>query len=124
MEEKLYQNIDIPQNNPLEVKEEKIVEETSINTERKPLNPKILLLIILGVIIFILLILSLIVTQIRKNPSNLPKVTPTENPIISTPTPNDSLIPSPYQESFKEINQSLNQDPDLPVPQIDPKIGF
>ncbi|MFA5026229.1 MAG: hypothetical protein WC503_07020, partial [Candidatus Shapirobacteria bacterium] len=62
MEEKLYQNIDLPQNNPLDIKPAEIP-DTSI---KKPLNPKVLLLIILGSIIFILLLLSLIVIQVRK----------------------------------------------------------
>lgn len=119
MEEKLYQNIDALQNNPLDT-----VEIKDINTsEKKPLNPKILLLIILGAIVFVLLLLSLIVTQVKKNKSNLSPATPTPIPVVAIPTNSDSLIPSPYQQAFKQIDQSLNQDPDLPVPQIDTSIG-
>lgn len=122
MEEKLYQNIDLPQNNPLKVEE--VPTETNETKVKKPLNPKILLLIILGAIIFVLLIASLVVTQVRQRQSNLPSSIPTSNPIVATPTPSDSLIPTQYQESFKQVEQSLTQDPDLPVPQIDPKIGL
>lgn len=118
MEEKIYQNIDIPQNNPLDIEEK----NTDISI-KKPLNPKILLLIILASIIFVLLLLSLIVVQVRKNKSNLPPAIPTTVPIIVKPTTNDSLIPSPYQEQFKQIEQSFSQDPDLPIPQTDTTIG-
>ena len=119
MEEKLYQNIDALQNNPLDTIEAKDIKPS----EKKPLNPKVLLLIILGSIVFVLLLLSLIVTQVRKNKPNLPVATPTTIPVVAIPTNSDSLIPSPYQQAFKEIDQSLNQDPDLPVPQIDTTIG-
>ena len=115
MDEKLYQNIDFPQNNPLDIGE--VLPDTS---EKKPLNPKILLLIILGVIIFILLLLSIIVTQVRKN--QIP-ATPTPVPIVATPTINDSLIPTQYQENFKNLEKSFEMDPDLPAPQIDITVG-
>lgn len=119
MEEKLYQNIDIPQNNPLDIK----IDSTD-NIVKKTIIPKILILIILASIVFVLLLLSLIVTQVRKNTSNIPVATPTTIPITPIPTNSDSLIPSPYQQSFKEIEQSLSQDPDLPIPQVDTQIGL
>ena len=117
MDEKLYQNIDLPQNNPLD-----IPDEITEITEKKPLNPKILLLIILGIIIFILLLLSLIVTQMRNKNPNIQNI-PTPIPVTNMPTPNDSLIPSPYQESFKNLEKSFEEDPDLPAPQIDITVG-
>jgi len=117
MDEKLYQNIDLPQNNPLDTPQ-----DLPKDTEKKPINPKILLLIILGGIIFILLILSLVVTQIRNKNSNTQSI-PTPTPATIIPTPNDSLIPSPYQESFKNLEKSFEQDPDLPAPQIDITVG-
>jgi predicted PurR-regulated permease PerM len=121
MEEKPYQNIDLPQSNPLDLKTTEDSEETLV---KKTINPKILLLIILGAIIFVLLLLSLIVTQVRKTNSNLPSITPTPIPSTSTPINNDSLIPSPFQEPFKNLEQSFSQDPDLPIPQIDTQIGL
>lgn len=118
MEEKLYQNIDLPQNNPL-----KIPEDFPKETKKKPLNPKIILLIALGIFIFILLIVSLIVTQIRQQNPNTNAV-PTIVPITATPTNNDSLIPTQYQEDFKNLEKSFDEDPDLPAPQIDIEVGL
>jgi hypothetical protein len=119
MDEKLYQNIDLPQNNPLD-----ITDETSEVTTKKPLNPKMLLLIILGSLIFVLLLLSLIITRVQKNKSNSTSATPTPVQIVALPSVNDSLLPSPYQELFRQLEQSFSQDPDLPVPQIDTEIGL
>jgi hypothetical protein len=119
MNEKTYQNIDLPQDNPLEVEEK----NTDIPV-KKPLSPKILFLIILGVIIFILLLLSLIVVQVRKNKSNQSTIIPSPAPVVAQPTTTDSLIPSIYQQKFKEIEQSFSEDPNLPVPQIDTTIGL
>ena len=119
MDEKPYQNIDLPKNNPLDIPTDLIETKT-----KKPLNPKVLLIIILGAFIFVLLLVSLIVTQVRKNNSNLFPVLPTPSPTTAPPTINDSLIPSPYQDAFKQLEQSLSSDPDLPVPQIDTEIGL
>lgn len=116
MEEKLYQNIDLPQSNPLDIPKSNTLD----NIEKKNLNPKILILIAFGVIILILSILSIIVTQVRKN--DIIKTSPPP-PIEPTPTTNDSLIPSPYQESFKNIEKSLEENLDLPAPQIDTEVG-
>lgn len=117
MDEKLYQNIDLPQNNPLNVPQ-----VLPNDSEKKSINPKILLLIILSGIILTLLLLSLIVTQIRNKNSNNSNI-PTPIPIIIIPTPNDSLIPTAYQESFKNLEKSFEQNPDLPAPQIDITVG-
>lgn len=119
MDEKPYQNIDLPQSNPLDTKEE--ITEISV---KKTLNPKILIIIIFGSIILILLFISLITTQTRKKYSNGLKSTPTSIAPLATPTTNDSLIPIQYQQSFKQLEQSFSQDPDLSVPQIDTQIGL
>jgi len=129
MEEKIYQNIDQVQNNPLEI----ISDQKSENSETKSknklsLSPKIILLIILGSIIFVLLLLSLIVTQVRNSANKQVNITPT-----SIPTPastninsdiNNSLIPSPYQEDFQKITNYSTHDLNLPIPQIDTGIGL
>lgn len=116
MEEKLYQNIDTPQINPLEVK-------TEIVPTKKSFSPKIILLISLASFIFVLLLISLILSQNQKKQSTIPIPTPTPAP-TNTSIINDSLIPSPYRLRFKEIEQSLTQDPDLPIPQIDTEVGL
>jgi len=119
MEEKNLQNIDIPQDNPLKTGEEKILNKT-----KKNLSPKIILLISLIAIIFVLSLLAIIVSGIRKNSSRSLEVSPTPTSFPINPTTTDSLIPSPYQSAFKEIEQKFSQDLDLPVPQIDPEIGL
>jgi len=118
MEEKPYQNIDLPRDNPLDVKEE--IPETSV---KKSLNPKTLLLIILGAVIFVLFLLILIFTQVRQQKPATTQVIPTSVPVSTNPVTNDSLIPSPYRDAFQKLEQSFSQDPDLPAPQIDTEIG-
>lgn len=118
MDEKPYQNIDLPQNNPLDIQE-----DTQKDSANKPLNPKIILLIILVSLIFVLLLISLVVTQIRHKKLSTTTATPSPQPTTTQPIINDSLIPSPYQDSFKQLENSFT-DPDLPVPQIDTEIGL
>jgi len=118
MEEKPYQNIDLPRDNPLDIKE-----EISKSSVKKPLNSKTLLLIILGAVIFFLFLLILIFSQIRQAKPTTTQITSTPIPVSTNPIINDSLIPSPYQDAFQKLEQSFSQDPDLPVPQIDTEVG-
>ncbi|MBU1117355.1 hypothetical protein KKD37_00130 [Patescibacteria group bacterium] len=121
MEEKLYQNIDPPQNNPLDIKEP---ETKEVDKEtKKPINKKYLLLIILGSVTFVLLLIAIIVTQTRKGNTSKQEIIPTPSKTMDNPVINDSLIPSPYQEAFQQLDQSFSQDPDLPAPQIDIEVG-
>lgn len=113
MEEKPYQNIDLPQSNPLDVA-----------TTKKSISPKILLLIVLAATTFVLLLLSLVINQNNSSTTSSISPVPTSALISTIPTNSDSLIPSPYQKSFQDIDQSLSQDPDLPVPQIDTTVGL
>lgn len=117
MEEKLYQNIDVPQQNPLET-----VSEITTSTPKK-LNPKIIFVISLLSIVFVLFLISLFVSQKRSINSTQSTPSPTQTPSNNS-TINDSLIPTQYQKNFKEIEQSLSQDPDLPIPQIDTEVGL
>jgi hypothetical protein len=126
MEEKIYQNFDQPQDNPLEI----IPEKKIATSELKPINklslsPKITLLIILGAIIFVLFLLSLVITQSRnsanKSTNIIPSITPV--PTVTDSNTNYSLIPSPYQIDFQKINNYSSQDLNLPIPQIDTTVG-
>lgn len=124
MAEKSYQNIDIPQNNPLNFPQ---AEDVVLTPKKKiPLNnPKIIILLVLGVIIIILLITSLVVSLLRQStPKNTSTPTPTFTPSeIPLPTTYSSLIPSIYQANFKELEESFNHDIDLEPPVIDSEIG-
>lgn len=120
MEEKLYQNIDQPKDNPLEIISEK---QTKIS-----LSPKIILLLSLTALIFVLLLISIIVTQSRQSTNRTnstvnisPSSTPTTNPNSEN---NYSLIPTIYQNDFQKINNYTSQDLNLPAPQIDTEIGL
>ena len=129
MEEKIYQNFDQIQDNPLGGN----LESKQIQTDLKPknkisLNPKIILLIILGAIIFILFVISLFVAQSRnytyKSANQVSALSPTSTPVNSDADANYSLIPSPYQSEFQKINNYSSQDIDLPIPQIDTEAGL
>jgi len=124
MSEKLYQNIDIPQNNPLNFPQ---TEDVIPNPKKKISlsNPKIIILIVLGAIIIILLVTSLVIGLLRQSPpKNISTPTPTSTPSeIPLPTSNNSLVPSIYQVKFKEIEESFSHDIDLEPPVIDTEIG-
>lgn len=129
MEEKLYQNIDQAQDNPLEIISEKETKNTEAKEKtRISLSPKIILLLTLAALIFVLFLVSIIVTQSRKstNSSNsIVNTTPTSIPVSNSDSENSySLIPSPYQSDFQKINNYTSQDLNLPAPQIDTEIGL
>jgi len=116
-----YQNIDIPQNNPLGFREEMPVSPSAAS---KKLSPKIILLIALGAIILLLFIISLIVSSRRKNSNSItPIITPTPTEIIA-PTVSKSLLPEIYQEKFETIENNINQDLEIEIPAIDLEIGL
>lgn len=123
MQENLYQNIDISQNNPLDTGETQNL--TPVPPVTKKLNSKIILLIILGVIIVLLFIISQSITSLRQTNSTLKtsQVTPlpTEIPL---PTSSSSLIPEIYQDKFKTIENNLQNDLNLEVPPIDTEVGL
>lgn len=123
MQENLYQNIDISQNNPLDIGETQNITPTPKIS--KKLNPKIIILIILGIITILLLALSLVITSLRHT-SVIPKTSqitplPTEIPL---PTSSSSLIPEIYQEKFRTIENNFQNDLNLEVPPIDTEVGL
>ena len=85
MQENLYQNIDISQNNPLNTEGTSNI--TPAPKASKKLNPKIITLIVLGSIIVLLFITSLIVTSLRqKTPTpKTPQITPIPTNLPSPP---------------------------------------
>jgi len=123
MQENLYQNIDISQNNPLNTGE--ISNITPAPKTSKKLNPKVIILIVLGAIIILLFVISLIVTSLRqKTPTpKTPQITPipTDLPL---PTSSSSLVPEIYQEKFKIIENNFQNDLNLEPPPIDTEVGL
>jgi len=117
-----YQNIDISQNNPLGFKEE--TPSSSPETTSKKLSPKVIFLIVLGIIISILFIVSLIVTSRQKKETLAPlEITPSPVEIV-VPTTSKSLLPEIYREKFNIIENNLNDDLKIEVPAIDLEIGL
>lgn len=126
MDEKIYQNIDHPKDNPDYIPTTSEKPLTNSQTKDKiKLTPKIILLLVLAFIILSLSITALIVTSNRQQNTN---ITPNPTPIVpvldDSTKLNDSLIPTQYQDAFNEINQDLEFQLDLPVPQIDTKVGL
>jgi hypothetical protein len=112
-----YQNIDTPINNPLEIPKEPVKFKLNIK------DPKIKLLLILGIILIILGILSIIVTITRKKPISTINV-PTPTPAITViPTIKESNIPTQFIDKFDQIEKKLQIDEDFSPPQVDTTIG-
>ncbi|MFA6602512.1 MAG: hypothetical protein WCT01_01785 [Candidatus Shapirobacteria bacterium] len=88
-----------------------------------PKNPKYKLLVGLGILVFVLLVLSIIVPKRSPvTPRALP--TPTLSTQPTAPVVNNIEIPSELKDSFAQIESRLNEIiiPALP-PEIDLKIG-
>lgn len=127
MENSLYQNIDVPSSNPLE-------QELSQPQEKKKTNifealknikdPKIKILLILGIILIILLVLSLIVTVFRKKPAINQLAVPTPIPQISPVPTKTSSIPTEFIDKFNQIEERLKLNESFTPPQIDSETGL
>lgn len=113
----IIQNIDQDQSNPLDQNTSFSLKSISL-----PSNPKIKLLIILGVVIFILLIAGLIIPAKKIPP--IPVSEPTAIPQISPKPTDTNQTPPQFQEKFQNIQQQLNQKEEFPFPIIDPDIGL
>lgn len=129
MDNNLYQNIDIPSTNPLEPESSQILEKTKktgILTALKNIkDPKIKMLLILGIILIILLVVSLIVTLFRKTPSIVKeKINPTPIPQITLTPTKTSSIPPEFVSKFNQIEEKLKLDENFEPPQIDSETGL
>ena len=119
----IFQNTDTPTDNPLE---SVVTQEPTKSKFSIPKNPKIIALMILGVVIVLLFIVSIVVTIIRNGSKSAIKIVNK-----TTPTPNQELIGSPtpamYPEEFNQLINTVQQDlnqKNLPdPPQIDDTIG-
>ena len=124
MEENLYQNIDPTQDNPLQPDKEAPSAKNVLQKIRS--DKRLLALSILGVFIFILLIMSLVITLVKLgNNSRHSILTPTQAPMPATPTliNQANLVPTQYLDQFNQIDKNLNLNPEIKPPEIDPEIG-
>lgn len=93
-------------------------------TPVKPLNKKVLILIILSAVTFVLLLTSLLVTSLRRQPTiiNNTKLAPTEIPIIPTIEVNKA-VPTQYQLPLNQIDTEIKTQLEFAPPEIDQNIG-
>lgn len=127
MENSLYQNIDAPSSNPLEQELSQPQEKKKINIFEALKNikdPKIKILLILGIVLIILLALSLIVTVFRKKPTIEQIAVPTPIPQISPVPTRTSNIPIEFIDKFNQIEEKLKLNEDFQPPQIDSETGL
>jgi hypothetical protein len=125
----VYQNQELDNLNPLQTKEDReIVKKTfkflglSISED-----PKIRLLIILGIIVVLLLIASIITSMSRRTPTAPARVSPTPSPNV-TPLPSEisnlTRLPEDLKTKFKAIDDNINTNIDFSPPQIDTEVGL
>lgn len=115
----VYQNLEQSQLNPQSPPPKLVLPQ--------PKDPKIKLLMILGIIIVILLIISALVSFTRKKqPPTFPrpKTTPTESIIRPTDIPEASVIPQELKNQFDRADSDNQININFPPPQIDPEIGL
>lgn len=122
-----YQNPDPNSQNPLAPIQ---TQDTNITDNTKKAfikDPKIKFAIILGVITFCLLIISLIVTTVRKSDpplTRLPEPTPINTPIPLGPDGTGySAIPDNYKTNFDIIDKYIQTEINFNPPQITDDIG-
>lgn len=117
-EDLLYQNIDQPQENPL-APIQKPSAKPSLKFLKKPRN------LILASLLSLLLILSLLALFV-KNPdadTNQP-VSPTPKPSEPTPTTIIFENKTPLQQSFDNLDATINSYEKIPLPQIKNELVF
>jgi hypothetical protein len=115
MRENIYQNIDQPLNNPLDIASGSVFKK----------DRRLILLLILAGIIVVLLITSLVVSLFKKSPRRPVTATPTPTPTIIPPIVNEpNIIPTTYRSQFKTIEDNLKYNPEILPPQIDPQMGL
>ena len=124
-----YQNQDLISTNPL-------LNELTPNTAESPSpkkffipqDPKIKILMVLGIVLFILSILSLVMLVVKTNSNTnqplLPQPTPTTiiTP-VSTTSPVNPNIPENIRSKFDQIDKNNQVNPSFDPPQIDTSIG-
>lgn len=120
MEENIYQNIDLANNNPLEPETKvELTFKQKLKTDRK-----IQILVGLSVFTILILFLSIFVsifrTPVKKENlgSNLP--TPVATPTIINQA---NILPTEYQSQFDTIENKIQYNPEIIPPEIDLNLG-
>jgi hypothetical protein len=125
--ETAYQNRDLSTENPLVPPQEISDSQSPNNKQLIPKDPKIKILIIMAALVFVLLIISILITTVKKvalKPSDNSVPTP-----VSTPAPNSpddtgySNMPDNYKAKFNVIDQKNQTDVDFNPPQITDDVG-
>lgn len=120
MEENIYQNIDLTNNNPLEPETKvELTFKQKLKTDRK-------VQILVGLSVFTIFILLLSITvSIIKTPikrdnlgDNLP--TPVATPTIINQA---NILPTQYQGQFDDIEIKIKYNPEIIPPEIDLNLG-
>lgn len=120
MQENIYQNIDLVNNNPLEP-ETKI--ELTFKQKLKT-DHKVQALVGISIFTLFILIFSLIVSFFRSpvTRENLGNNIPTPE-AIPTFINEANVLPTQYQAQFDNIDAKLNYNPEILPPQIDLDLG-
>lgn len=120
MEENIYQNIDLINNNPLQP--ETKVELTF--AQKLKTDHKVQALVGLLVFTFLILIISIVVSIFRSPviKENIGNNFPTPN-AIPTLINDANIIPSQYQEQFSLIESKIKYNPEILPPEIDLNLG-
>lgn len=121
MEENIYQNIDLTNNNPLKPEAKiKLTFIQKLKTDRK-------IQILVGLSTFtILILISSIIISLTRSPTkrdNLGDNLPTP---IATPTfiNQANVLPTQYQSQFETIENKINYNPEINPPEIDLNVGY
>jgi len=121
MEENIYQNIDLTNNNPL--KAEAKVELTFV--QKLKTDHKIQILVGLSAFTILILISSIIISATRSpvKRDNLGDNLPTP---MATPTfiNQANILPTQYQNQFDTIENKINYNPEIDPPEIDLNVGY
>lgn len=120
MEENIYQNIDLINNNPLEP-------ETEVKLtfrQKLKIDHKIQALVGISALTVLILLLSIIVSIFRTPliKDNLGGNLPTPIP-IPTIINQANILPTQYQEQFDNIENKIKYNPEILPPQIDLNLG-
>lgn len=121
MQENIYQNIDLVNNNPL--KPETKVQLTF--AQKLKTDHKVQALVGLSALTVLILLLSIITSIFRT-----PPIKDNLGSNLSTPIPTSTIInqanilPTQYQEQFNNIENKIKYNPEILPPQIDLSLGL